>query len=205
VIRLRGYFAVWRDEAQIGAHYERFAPGAFQNSTTRLVCSHDARPGAAYALAMPIEQDEHGARFSVDLDDALPDVRRLIASIRSGAMNNASFAFTATKSRWDGDCQIIEAARLHEVSVAGNAAAYRQTGVWIHGDDLPPRLAALARAFRTSPVRQAAPPAGRRTPNSSSWSRAWAGAYAKAIGAEPDALRARVRAHMRSSLARCPV
>ena len=152
---IQGYPVCWNDTAVVGDHRERFLPGAFQSTHTRLAFQHDHRPGAALAWHVPLVQDQHGLRFCAEVDESRRDVRQIIAAIRHGGVNYCSVWYTPIETSWDGDTEVIARARLMEISIASSAAAYQRSGCWIGGDDLsraPQRLGALAEAYGYVPT-----------------------------------------------------
>lgn len=109
---LNGYAAVFNADTVIdsyeGHFVERIAPGAFaktiqeRGDQVKVLFNH----GMDYAigdkpLGKPsvIEEDGHGLRYEVPLDDTSYN-RDLIASLRSGAIDGSSFRFSVVKDEW---------------------------------------------------------------------------------------------------------
>jgi HK97 family phage prohead protease len=131
---VQGYAVRWDDVAEVDGQRERFDRGAFKYArSTNLRVAHDPRPGAVLAWAVPVVETVEGLFFSAVLDPSNEAHRRVIAALRSG-MNGVSFGYRPSRVRQDDDgCEVIEAARLIEISLTGDAA-FSASAAWIVED-----------------------------------------------------------------------
>lgn len=109
---ISGYAAVWnRMSEDLGGFREVIAPGAFsraleRGNTIKLLYDHDS----AAALAstdngtLEIREDEVGLHVWARVDMEDPDVQRVAAKLRSGVVDQMSFAFSMDEDSdesWD--------------------------------------------------------------------------------------------------------
>jgi HK97 family phage prohead protease len=137
---LQGYACTWMERARIGEHWECLAAGAFRGATrTSIRLGHNPAPGAGVVRAR-VHSDAHGLYFQAELNPRNGEHRRLMMAVQDFGLNRCSVAFQATRSCWQGDLEIVEQARLLEISLCG-AGAYQQTYAEVVPGTLPPPAA----------------------------------------------------------------
>jgi HK97 family phage prohead protease len=130
VIPIAGYAVTWSDLAEVDDHLEQVRRGAFRHQTcTNLRVAHDRRPGAVLQWAIPVAEDDRGLLFAAMLNPDKLEHRRVVAALRSG-MTSVSIAYRPTALHWEGDTEIITAARLLEISLLG-AGAFAESRAWL--------------------------------------------------------------------------
>lgn len=139
---MTGYAAVFnRLSTDLGGFREQIMPGAFtraleRGDTIKMLYNHDSSAVLASSAngSLELREDEIGLHVwaRVDMDD--PDVQRVAAKLRSGIVDQMSFAFTMDEDSdedWDyaGGMPvrtIRQVSALWEVSAVG-APAYNET------------------------------------------------------------------------------
>jgi len=95
----------------MGFYRETIARGAFGETLKRspdvqLLVNHDGLPLARTTIPagqlghLSLREDSDGLKFDGVLDDSDPDVQRLSSKIRSGLMDQCSFAFRVVRQNW---------------------------------------------------------------------------------------------------------
>lgn len=141
---ITGYAAVWnRMSEDLGGFREIIAPGAFtraleRGDTIKLLYDHDSAAALASTAngTLEIREDEIGLHVWARVDMADPDVQRVAAKLRSGVVDQMSFAFSmndGSEDEWDytGGIPvrtIRSVSDLYEVSVVA-FPAYTSTKV----------------------------------------------------------------------------
>lgn len=107
---LSGYASVFDKPYTIrdffGEYTEVVAPGAFARTLTegadvRLLVDHTGLPLArTKSGTLTLAEDKRGLKVDADLDDADPDVQRLLPKMQRGDLNQMSFAFRVRKQQW---------------------------------------------------------------------------------------------------------
>jgi len=105
--RISGYAAVFNKLSQplSFGFRERIRPGAFtktiKDGDIRALFNHDPNYvlGRTKAGTLELREDDNGLAFDIHAPDE-PWVRSLIASIKRGDINQASFAFDAVQEEW---------------------------------------------------------------------------------------------------------
>jgi hypothetical protein len=120
---LEGHASTFNQPYDMGWYMEQVAPGAFtktlsESPDVRFLVNHDglplARTGASNTL--DLSQDDSGLYVRATLDASDPDVQQIMPKMRSGILNEMSFAFSPIKDSWSPD---YSARTLNEVSLAG--------------------------------------------------------------------------------------
>lgn len=109
---IAGYAAVWNKMSEdLGGFREIIAPGAFaralqRGNTIKLLYDHDSAAALASTAngSLELREDDIGLHVwaRVDMDD--PDVQRVAAKLRSGVVDQMSFAFSMeddSEEEWD--------------------------------------------------------------------------------------------------------
>ena len=97
-----GYAAVWnRMSSDLGGFREIIAPGAFaraleRGDTIKLLYDHDSASALASTAngTLELREDDIGLHVWARVDMSDPDVQRVAAKLRSGVVDQMSFAFT---------------------------------------------------------------------------------------------------------------
>lgn len=132
-VKVSGYAAVFDQEADIAGFFrEVIAPGAFRAALSRgddvvLLINHDGLPLArTRSGTLKLTEDERGLKVESALDAEDPDVGRVVPKMRRGDLDKMSFAFRATKQRWDDTqdppLRTIEEVELYDVSIVTEPA-----------------------------------------------------------------------------------
>ena len=161
--RIEGYASVVETPYDMGPYDEVIARGAFQDTLAnrpdvQLLTNHEGLPLARTTIPpgqpghLSLSEDYKGLRVSAQLDRDDPDAQTLVTKIRSGLLDQMSFAFKVTKQKWSDDntLRTIQAVSLDrgDVSVV-NYGASPTTSVDARGRRRPsgyPLDLALARA-----------------------------------------------------------
>lgn len=139
---IQGYASVWAPKMSedLGGFREMIAPGAFRSalaggSTVKLLYNHDSAAVLASTDngTLELREDEVGLRVWARVDMEDPDVQRVASKLRSGIVDQMSFAFTVKDDWWDytGGTPVRtvrEVGDLFEVSVVA-FPAYNDTKV----------------------------------------------------------------------------
>lgn len=141
---ISGYAAVWnRMSEDLGGFREVIAPGAFTRAleagnTIKLLYDHDSAAALASTAngTLELREDEIGLHVWARVDMADPDVQRVAAKLRSGVVDQMSFAFAmgdGAEDSWDYSAgvpvrTIRAVSDLYEVSVVA-FPAYTSTKV----------------------------------------------------------------------------
>ena len=138
---ITGYASVFNKPSEdLGGFREIIAPGAFRNVLSRnapvkLLYDHDSAAVLASTSngTLELREDDTGLRVWARVDMADPDVQRVAAKLRSGIVDQMSFAFTVDADEWDYTSGLpVRTVRsvddLFEVSVVA-FPAYNQTKV----------------------------------------------------------------------------
>jgi len=179
--RLEGWASVVDQAYDMGSYDEVIARGAFQDSLAKrpdvqLLVNHEDLPLARTTIPpgqpghLSLSEDYRGLHVSAQLDRNDPDAVTLVNKIRSGLLDQMSFAFKVTKQTWsdDGSLRTIQAVDIDrgDVSVvnfgaspttsvdarsrgqrdAGNLNYYRLLAQASAGGAMPRTMAALAAA-----------------------------------------------------------
>lgn len=131
-ILVEGYAAVFNEEADIGGFFrEVIEPGAFKEAIGRddvvFLINHDGLPLArTRSGTLELSEDKRGLKISTRLDEADPDVSRIVGKMKRGDLDKMSFAFFPEVQEWDDSEDIplrtIKKASLHDVSVVTTPA-----------------------------------------------------------------------------------
>lgn len=138
-VRVSGYAAVYGQEADIGGYFtEVIAPGAFDAALERgddvvFLINHDGLPLArTRSGTLRLSADSRGLRVETDLDARDPDVQSILYKMERGDLDKMSFAFRATRQRWDETQdppqRTIEEVELYDVAIV-TTPAYDQTEI----------------------------------------------------------------------------
>ena len=156
-VRVQGHAAVFNQEADIGGYFrEVFRPGAFSNAISQddipFLIEHDGLPLARNTSGtLKLSEDGQGLLISSELDEADPDVQRIVPKMTRGDLNKMSIAFVPTRQEWDetGDTplRIVHECRLFDVSIVTSPA--------YDGTDIGLRSLAEWRAAHTPIVNRA--------------------------------------------------
>ena len=141
---ITGYAAVWnRMSEDLGGFREIIAPGAFtraleRGDTIKLLYDHDSATAMASTDngTLELREDETGLHVWARVDMSDPDVQRVAAKLRSGVVDQMSFAFSmgdGAEDEWDYTAgmpvrTIRSVSDLYEVSVVA-FPAYTSTKV----------------------------------------------------------------------------
>lgn len=106
---ITGYASVFnRASEDLGGFREIIAPGAFRNALANdapvaLLYDHDTASVLASTKngSLELREDETGLRVWARVDMADPDVQRVASKLRSGIVDQMSFAFTVGEESWD--------------------------------------------------------------------------------------------------------
>lgn len=131
-IKVAGYAAVFNQETNIGGFFrEVILPGAFRKAITSsdvpFLINHDGLPLArTRSGSLKLSEDGHGLKIETELDPEDPDVLRIVPKMKRGDLDKMSFAFRATKQRWDDTqdppLRTVEEAELFDVSIVTDPA-----------------------------------------------------------------------------------
>lgn len=131
-ILVEGYAAVFNEEADIGGFFrEVIEPGAFKEAIGRddvvFLINHDGLPLArTRSGTLELSEDKRGLKISTRLDEADPDVSRIVGKMKRGDLDKMSFAFFPEVQEWDDTedppLRTIKKASLHDVSVVTTPA-----------------------------------------------------------------------------------
>jgi HK97 family phage prohead protease len=125
IITIAGYACVTGVTYDMGFYQEQVSRGAFAKTLSerpdaQLLVNHEGLPLARTTIppntigALTLREDDHGLFFEASADAGDPDAQRLATKIRSGLMDQCSFAFRALRSEWDED---YTARDIKEVSI----------------------------------------------------------------------------------------
>jgi uncharacterized protein len=139
--KLRGHAAVFNALSEdLGGFREQIAPGAFADAIgmddVRLLINHEGLPLARnLSGTLKLGEDARGLTIEADLDEADPDVLRLLPKLLRGDVNQMSFGFSVRPGGqdWAKDdegrtIRTLKKLRLFDVSVV-TYPAYTQTDV----------------------------------------------------------------------------
>ena len=106
---ITGYASVFnRASEDLGGFREIIAPGAFRNALASempvaLLYDHDTASVLASTKngSLELREDETGLRVWARVDMSDPDVQRVASKLRSGIVDQMSFAFTVADESWD--------------------------------------------------------------------------------------------------------
>lgn len=132
-IAVVGYAAVFNERTSIGDYFDEvISPGAFDEALARgddttFLVDHRGLPLARTTSGtLKLSVDERGLKIETELDPEDPDVARVIPKMKRGDLSKMSFAFRATKDRWDetGDTPLrtIDEVELFDVSIVTEPA-----------------------------------------------------------------------------------
>lgn len=119
-LTLTGYASVTGAAYDMGPYMETISRGAFKKTLSerpdvQLLINHDGLPLARTTTGtLRLSEDDRGLRVEADVDPDDPDVRRLVPKMRSGNVDEMSFAFRAVKQDWNDDWTSRE---IREVSI----------------------------------------------------------------------------------------
>jgi HK97 family phage prohead protease len=135
VLKFSGYASVTEQPYEVGFYTETIQRGAFkrtlaQDPDVQLLINHgeggSGMPIARTGRNMTLVEDDRGLRVDAQLDAEDPDVVLLARKMRSGLIDQMSFAFQATEQEWNEDYtqRSIKAASIHrgDVSVVNQGA-----------------------------------------------------------------------------------
>lgn len=171
---ITGYAAVWNKMSEdLGGFREVLAPGAFtraleRGNTIKLLYDHDSAAVLASTSngTLELREDETGLHVWARVDMTDPDVQRVAAKLRSGIVDQMSFAFSMDEdSEEDWDYQggvpvrtIRSVSALYEASVVA-FPAYTSTKVALLERAVQDgRLPELVGAAAVAPVVGGMPP-----------------------------------------------
>lgn len=129
MVEISGYAIQWRQPAVIaGLFEERFARGAFDQSLVdhpdvAVLWGHDStRPLARVSNgSLKLRSDNIGLFYSFAPDEKSPMGQEVLASVRSGLVNEVSVGFSSIEEEWDDSGKfpkrLITRAFLAEVSI----------------------------------------------------------------------------------------
>lgn len=169
---LSGYASVFDKPYSIrdffGEYTEVVAPGAFartlaDGADVRLLVNHGDLPLArTKSGTLTLVEDRRGLKVDADLDEADPDVQRLLPKMQRGDLNQMSFAFRVRKEQWahnggrkpderrlldvdihDGDVSVVTYPANGATSVKVRAAVLEEIGA--EAADLVSAAALMAR------------------------------------------------------------
>ncbi len=131
-VKVSGYAAVFNQETNIGDYFrEVIMPGAFRNALASpdvpFLINHSDLPLArTRSGTLKLTEDTHGLKVETELDATDPDVQRIVPKMKRGDLDKMSFAFRATKQRWDDTqtppLRTIEEVELYDVSIVTDPA-----------------------------------------------------------------------------------
>jgi HK97 family phage prohead protease len=112
--KISGWASVVGEKYDMGAYDELVAPGAFTKTLAgspdvQLLVNHEGLPLARTTLPpgqpghLSLSEDLRGLRVDAQLDPDDPDARVLVTKIRSGLLDQMSFAFRVLKQSWNAD------------------------------------------------------------------------------------------------------
>ena len=133
-LTIQGYASVTGVFYDMGWYQERVARGAFAKTLAagpdvQLLINHEGLPLARTGPSgtLQLREDGTGLHFMASLDAADPDAQRLVSKIKSGLMDQCSFAFRVVDQEWndDYDQRTIAAVDLNrgDVSVCNYGAS----------------------------------------------------------------------------------
>lgn len=143
LVNFRGLASRTAHSYDMGSYQEQIARGAFAETLKRtpdvnLLVNHEGLPLARTTIPagqpghLALTEDQDGLQFEAQCDPNDPDVARLASKIRSGLMDQCSFAFRVTRQNWqwmedtgkDYDQRIIQEVSLDrgDVSVCNYGA-----------------------------------------------------------------------------------
>jgi HK97 family phage prohead protease len=135
--RLEGYAALFDVRATVGGQTEEIRQGAFTGSLTSgldvlALVDHDPARLLARTRSrtLRLSQDSTGLAFDLDLPDT-SEGRDVLALAERGDLGGMSFGFTVAPGgeTRSGGIRLLEALRLHEISVVKAFPAYDGTSV----------------------------------------------------------------------------
>lgn len=143
LVNFRGLASRTAHSYDMGSYQEQIARGAFTETLKRtpdvhLLVNHEGLPLARTTIPagqpghLALVETQDGLEFEADCDPTDPDVARLASKIRSGLMDQCSFAFRVTRQNWqwmedtgrDFDQRVIQEVSLDrgDVSVCNYGA-----------------------------------------------------------------------------------
>lgn len=130
--QLSGWASVTGHDYDMGFYRERIRPGAFaetlsQQPDVQLLINHEGLPLArTVGGSLRLAEDDRGLCVDATLDASDPDVQRLAPKVRSGLIDQMSFAFSGARSEWDDEYENREIISLNihrgDVSVVNQGA-----------------------------------------------------------------------------------
>lgn len=157
---ISGYAIQWRQPAVIaGLFEERFARGAFDQSLVdhpdvAVLWGHDSTKPLARVSngSLKLRSDKAGLFYSFSPDDKSPMGQEVLASVRSGLVNEVSVGFSAIEEEWDDSGKLpkrlITRAFLAEISIVLWGAYGKSTNAAVvsHRSDATIRAEAAMKA-----------------------------------------------------------
>jgi HK97 family phage prohead protease len=119
-LQLSGYASIFDRPYDVGWYQETIKRGAFSKTLSdgaqvHLLLNHGGLPLASTQNgSLSLREDGVGLKVEASLDPDDPDSQTVIRKVRSGLMNEMSFAFQAIRQNWDDDYTRRE---LTEVSI----------------------------------------------------------------------------------------
>lgn len=108
-LHLTGYASVFDRPYDVGWYQETIKRGAFsktlnEGAQVQLLLNHEGLPLASTRNGtLQLSEDGVGLKVDATLDPEDPDSQTVIRKVRSGLMDEMSFAFQAIKQDWDED------------------------------------------------------------------------------------------------------
>lgn len=120
MLHLTGYASVFDRPYDVGWYQETIKRGAFtktlsEGAQVQLLLNHEGLPLASTRNGtLALSEDGVGLKVDATLDPEDPDSQSVVRKVRSGLMDEMSFAFQAIKQDWDPD---YTSRSLTEVSI----------------------------------------------------------------------------------------